>query len=62
VTALNSKGSFTVKSFSSTQLGALEGYDVASKSVWKSKVPQKFVSDVYNLQVQEIRKEHTRTR
>ena len=38
---LNSKVSFTVKSFCSTQLGALEGWDVAAKSILKSKAPTK---------------------
>ena len=38
---LNSKESFPVENFCSTQLGAYESWDVAAKSIWKSKAPTK---------------------
>jgi len=38
---LNSKRSFSVKSFCSTQFEALDGCDFVAKSIWKSKVPTK---------------------
>ena len=39
--SLNSKGSFSIKSFCSTHSDALDGYDFAAKSIWKSKAPTK---------------------
>ena len=41
VCTLNSKGCFTVKSFCSTHFDALDVYDFAAKSIWKSKAPTK---------------------
>jgi len=38
---LNSKGSFSVKSFCSTYFDALDGRDFTAKSIWKSKAPTK---------------------
>jgi len=38
---LNSKGSFSVKSFCSTQVEATICWDVAAKSIWNSRVPTK---------------------
>ena len=41
---LNSKGSFSVKSFCSTQFEALDGCDFAAKSIGSLKLPHKCVS------------------
>ena len=38
---LNAKGSFSIKSFCSTHSDALDGYDLAAMSIWKSKAPTK---------------------
>ena len=41
VLPLNYKGSFSLKSFCSTQFEALNGRDFVAKSIWKSKAPTK---------------------